>query len=78
VEGINYIHKHMKKSQKNPQGGRIDKEAPLNASKVMLFCGTCQKTTRCRFEFQVTEGKETTEKTQKEKFRCCSRCKGKI
>ncbi len=38
VEGINYILKHIKPSQKNPQGGRVQKEAPIAVSKVLVIC----------------------------------------
>ena len=38
VEGINYILKHIKPSQKNPQGGRIQKESPIAVSKVLVVC----------------------------------------
>ncbi len=33
VEGVNLVHKHLKKSQKNPQGGRVEREnwVPLSA-----------------------------------------------
>ncbi|MCK9557660.1 MAG: 50S ribosomal protein L24 [Candidatus Cloacimonetes bacterium] len=37
VEKVNLIKKHAKPSQRNPQGGIITKEAPVNASNVMLF-----------------------------------------
>ncbi|MFA7542888.1 MAG: 50S ribosomal protein L24 [Candidatus Cloacimonadaceae bacterium] len=37
VEKVNMIKKHAKPSQRNPQGGIINKEAPIMASKVMLF-----------------------------------------
>jgi large subunit ribosomal protein L24 len=37
VEGINKVYKHMRKSQKNPQGGRLLREAPIPISKVMLI-----------------------------------------
>jgi large subunit ribosomal protein L24 len=37
VEKVNLIKKHTKPSQRNPQGGIITKEAPINASNVMLF-----------------------------------------
>ncbi len=37
VEKVNMIKKHAKPSQRNPQGGIITKEAPVNASNVMLF-----------------------------------------
>ena len=37
VEKVHMIKKHAKPSQNNPQGGIISKEAPINASNVMLF-----------------------------------------
>ncbi|MDZ4181271.1 MAG: 50S ribosomal protein L24 [Candidatus Cloacimonadaceae bacterium] len=37
VEKVNLIKKHAKPSQRNPQGGIITKEAPVQASNVMLF-----------------------------------------
>ena len=36
IEGINIIRKAVRKSQDNPQGGIITKEAPIYAAKVML------------------------------------------
>lgn len=36
IEGVNFIKRHMRKSQKNPQGGIIEKEAAINVSKVVL------------------------------------------
>jgi large subunit ribosomal protein L24 len=36
VEGVNRVKRHTKPSQKNPQGGIIEKEAALHASNVML------------------------------------------
>ncbi len=35
VEGVNLIKKAVRKSQDNPKGGIITKEAPVWASKVM-------------------------------------------
>ncbi len=45
VEGINYIQKHVRKSEKNPQGGRVQKEAPLAWSNVQVLCQNknCEK-----------------------------------
>lgn len=37
VEGINVVFKHVRRSQKNPQGGRLEKEMPVAASNVMLL-----------------------------------------
>lgn len=36
VEGAARVYKHVRKSQKNPQGGRLNKEMPIDASNVML------------------------------------------
>jgi large subunit ribosomal protein L24 len=35
VEGINVIKKALRKSQDNPRGGMVTKEAPIQISKVM-------------------------------------------
>ena len=37
VEGVNLVHRHVRRSQKNPQGGRVRREAPVNISNVMLM-----------------------------------------
>ncbi len=36
VEGVNMITKHTKPSQANPNGGIVQKEAPIDISNVML------------------------------------------
>lgn len=36
VEGVNFIVRHTKPTQVNPRGGRVEKEAPLHASNVVL------------------------------------------
>lgn len=48
VQGINMVKKHMRRSQDHPHGARIEKEAPLPASRVMLVCSACGKPTRPR------------------------------
>ncbi len=46
VEGVNRVKKHVRKSQKNPQGGVLSKEAPIQLSNVMLVCVACNAATR--------------------------------
>ena len=46
VEGINMIKKHQKPNNTNPQGGIIDKEAPIHVSNVMLLDPETNKPTR--------------------------------
>ena len=36
VEGINFMKKHMQKSEDNPQGGVVEREAPIALSNVKL------------------------------------------
>ncbi len=37
VEKVNFIKKHTRPTQQNPQGGIIQMEAPVHASNVQLF-----------------------------------------
>ena len=37
IEGVNLRKRHTKASQSNPQGGIIEKEAPIDASNVMIL-----------------------------------------
>ena len=46
VEGINLVYKHVRRSQRNPQGGRLSKEMPVRVSNVMLVCEKCNAATR--------------------------------
>jgi len=46
VEGINLRKRHTKPSQKSPQGGIIEKEAPIHASNVMLLDPKTSEPTR--------------------------------
>ena len=45
VSKINMVKRHQKPRQ-NEQGGIIEKEAGINASNVMVVCGSCGKHTR--------------------------------
>jgi len=46
VEGINKVYKHMRKSQKSPQGGRLSKEMAVDSSNVLLIDPQTNKPTR--------------------------------
>jgi large subunit ribosomal protein L24 len=50
VEGVNRVWKHVRPTQRNPQGGRIQKDAPIHISNVMPLDPTSGKGTRVRFE----------------------------
>ena len=46
VEGMNRVYKHVRPSQRNPQGGRLSKEMPIRVSNVMLICPKTNLPTR--------------------------------
>jgi len=52
VEGINRVWKHVRPSQRNPQGGRIQKDAPIHLSNVMPMDPNTGKGTRVRMEMR--------------------------
>ncbi|HUY88659.1 MAG TPA: 50S ribosomal protein L24 [Pirellulales bacterium] len=64
VEGVNRVFKHMRRSQRNPQGGRLSKEMPIQISNVLLVCPACNQATRTGVRFTSDGGKE----------RVCKKC----
>mgnify|MGYP002782309135 CR=1 FL=1 len=46
VEGVSKVYKHVKKSNRNPQGGRLSKEAAIDASNVAIVDPQTGKPTR--------------------------------
>ena len=48
IENINMRYKHLRPSNMNPKGGRMEKEAPVHVSNVMLVCPACSSTTRVK------------------------------
>ncbi len=58
VEGVNRVFKHMRRSQRNPQGGRLSKEMPISVSNVMLVCDSCAKPTRVGVRYRDDGSKE--------------------
>ena len=54
VEGVNMITKHAKPNAANPEGGIVQKEAPIDISNVMLV----YKGKATRVGFDVKDGKK--------------------
>jgi len=67
VEGVNMVYKHVRQSKKYPRGGRIEKEAPIDISNVMLWCENCKRPVRTGHKL---EGSGETKK----KVRVCKKC----
>jgi large subunit ribosomal protein L24 len=49
VEGVNMVYRHVRKGRQNPQGGRIQKEAPIALSNVMPLDPKTDRPVRVRF-----------------------------
>jgi len=73
VEGINFIQKHIKRSEKNSQGGRVQKEAPVSVSNVLVICQNknCEKNGK-----GVRTGRKILENG--DKIRVCYKCRSEI
>jgi len=70
IEGVNIVIKHQRPISAGRQqtpGGRIELEAPLNVSNVMLVCPSCQE--RTRVGHTIIEGG---------KVRVCKKCQAQI
>jgi large subunit ribosomal protein L24 len=58
VEGLNQVVRHTRPSPRNQEGGKITKEAPIPASKVMPVDPTTSKPTRVRVQ-KAEDGTKT-------------------
>jgi large subunit ribosomal protein L24 len=58
VEGVNRVKKHIRRSQKYPQGGVLSKEMPVQLSNVQYICTSCGAATRLGARFLDDGSKE--------------------
>jgi|SRR5882724_5195819 len=58
VEGVARVYKHVPRSQKNPQGGRLSKEMPVQLSNLQYYCDSCSMPTRLGARFTKDGSKE--------------------
>jgi large subunit ribosomal protein L24 len=58
VEGANRVYRHIRRSQKNTQGGRLSMEMPISISNVLLVCTSCGQPTRTGARFRDDGTKE--------------------
>jgi len=64
VEGVNMVTRHMKARPGVSQSGRIQKEAPIHASNVLLICNKCNEPTKPKNTFLDTGSR----------VRSCTKC----
>ncbi|MGE3181209.1 MAG: 50S ribosomal protein L24 [Phycisphaerae bacterium] len=57
IEGINMVYRHVRASQRNPQGGRVQREAAIHMSNVQPVDPSTGKATRVRFKTKMEGGK---------------------
>jgi large subunit ribosomal protein L24 len=67
VEKLNIVKRNTKPTQKNPQGGVLEKEAGLDVSNVQLLCAKCNRGVRFGIK-QVGD----------KKSRACKKCGNEI
>lgn len=65
IEGVNFLKKHSKPTQKVPQGGIVEQEGALHISNIRLICNKCNKPTAIKRE-RIKEGK---------RVRVCKKCR---
>jgi len=64
VEKVNMVKRHTRPNQQVPQGGIVEKEAPVHVSNLMVVCNKCGKPTRVAHKI-LTSG---------QKVRLCKKC----
>ena len=65
VEKVHYVKEFIRPDRsKNVQGGIMDKEAPIQASNLMLYCSDCEQGVRTRSR-TLEDGT---------RIRACARC----
>lgn len=65
IEGLNLITRHMKPRPGVRQSGRVQQEAPLHISNIMLVCNKCGRPVRPTLRSLETGSK----------VRACPKCK---
>ena len=68
VEGVNYVWKHMRRSQQHPHGARIQKEAPIRVANLAVMCPACSKPTKVAMK-KLESG---------DKVRICKKCRAEV
>ena len=64
IEGVNFIKRHTKPSQKRAQGGIVEREGTINVSNLMIICPKCNQRTKVGYRLLTDGGRQ----------RVCKRC----
>ena len=63
VSGVHIVKRHVKPRRQGEEGGILEVEGAIYASKVQLYCSKCGKGVRARYK--IENGKKT---------RVCAKC----
>lgn len=63
VERVNFVKRHVRPTQENPQGGVIEREGGVHISDVQIVCPSCDRVARVGVRFEDDE-----------KVRYCKKC----
>ncbi len=69
IEGINFLKRHTRPSQKLPQGGIIQREGPIHSSNVQLVCPKCNQLSKTGMKEVKAEAKKKVNR-----MRYCKKC----
>ena len=58
VEGVGLVRKHVRRSAKHPQGGRLSREMPIAAANIKYYCSNCSAGVRLGTRFLDDGSKE--------------------
>jgi large subunit ribosomal protein L24 len=73
IEGVNRVYRHLKPSKRNPQGGRLSTEMPVDASNVMLVDPSTGAPSRLGVRYLPDGSKELFYKKSKARVRLLSK-----
>ncbi len=62
VEGVNVVYRHVRPTRRNPQGGRVQKEAAIHISNVLPLDSSVGKAQRVHFVVDEARGGKGTTK----------------
>jgi large subunit ribosomal protein L24 len=74
IQGVNIVTRHMRPRGPGKPGGRVEMEAPMEASNVMLICPSCHRASRTGKRFLD----ELDHKGRPRKVRFCKACEAVI
>jgi large subunit ribosomal protein L24 len=74
VEGLNMVYRHQRlnRDPNQPNQGRVQKEASINLSNLMVVCSECDAATRLSIREDTKE--DAQGRTRTRRVRVCKKC----